>query len=954
MSTNDRSWMNRRLESNRITLTPEYKLGVEQFIKFAIENKGVVEDLMKCPCVNCKNGTWETIENVRYHLIANGICLGYKIWTSHGESSRRKNNRVQREVEKPVDMEAMLRDVGAEPKACTSRVEEPPNADASEFYKEVNRCGTPIYPGNTNYTKLSFTTRLLHFKNESHCSEKSFNLLLEIIGDVLPPKHTLPSTYYEVKKIVKELKLSYNKIDACENNCMLFYGDDKDKKDCDHCGKSRYKEACGKKSTTIPRKILRHFPLIDRLKRLFMSEHTAKQMTWYKNREVKEGEISHPSDGDDWKNFDLQHPSFAKEFRNVRLGLSTDGFNPFDNSGNKVYSLWPVVVVVYNLPPSMSMKKPYMFLTLIIPGPDNTKKDLHVFLRPLIDELKILWHSGVETFDQSQKNNFHMRAALMWTISDFPALAQLKGWSTKGKCGCLVCLGSVKGFQLKNCGKPCWYGTNRIFLNENDSLRKKGPKFASTERAVFRGRMSGEYEISTFNHLQFPPPGRLTKQRALGYGKEHNWTSRPIFYELEYWSSLRLRHCIDVMHTEKNVFENVFYTIVDDRFKSKDHNKSRMDCKELGVMSGLWLNNGVKPKARFTLTRPQLRQLCEWVSSLDLPDGCCSNLARCVKMDVLKFHGLKSHDCHIFMQKLMSIAFREFLPRDILDALAALSNYFVDICSTILVRSDLELLEKSIVKTLCVLETIFPPSFFDIMEHLVLHLAEECRLGGPVHYRWMYPFERLLKFMKDKIKNKARVEGSIAEKYVEEETVNFCSYYFKSNVGTVHNTVGRNEVAVEKQDDSILEVFRYPIECLGKHVVRYLDDDEYFIAEYYVLLNMPEVQPYIREYASYTGATPEELESLLKTNFKIWFKKKIENDVAIYPRFKDLLNGPSRMIMTFQSCKVNGYKFRCKDKSGVLVKEFDSKIMIMMKLMTMMKMKTMKSLMRKIKKMKKK
>lgn len=251
----------------------------------------------------------------------------------------KKKNRVQREVEKPVHMEAILRDVGAQPNACTSRVEEPPNADAFEFYKEVNRCGTPIYPRHSNYTKLSFTTRLLHFKNESHCSEKYFNLLLEIIGDVLPPKHTLPSIYYEVKKIVKELKLSYNKIDACENNCMLFYGDDKDKKDCDHCGKGCYKKACGKKSTTIPHKILKHFPLIDRLKRFFMSEHTAKQMTWYKNREVKEGGISHPSDGDDWKIFDLQHPSFAKEFRNVRLGLSTDGFNPFDNFENKAYSL---------------------------------------------------------------------------------------------------------------------------------------------------------------------------------------------------------------------------------------------------------------------------------------------------------------------------------------------------------------------------------------------------------------------------------------------------------------------------------------------------------------------------------------------------------------------------------------------------------------------------------------
>ena len=79
------------------------------------------------------------------------------------------------------------------------------------------------------------------------------------------------------------------------------------------------------------------------------------------------------------------------------------------------------------------MKRHYMFLTLIIPGPYNTGKDLNVYLRPLIDELKILWHSRVETFDQSQTNNFHMRAALMWTISDFPSLSQLKGWSTKGK-----------------------------------------------------------------------------------------------------------------------------------------------------------------------------------------------------------------------------------------------------------------------------------------------------------------------------------------------------------------------------------------------------------------------------------------------------------------------------------------------------------------------------------------
>ena len=110
----------------------------------------------------------------------------------------------------------------------------------------------------------------------------------------------------------------------------------------------------------------------------------------------------------------------------------------------------------------------------------------------------------------------------------------------------------------------------------------------------------------------------------------------------------------------------------------------------------------------------------------------------------------------------------------------------------------------------------------------------------------MYPFERLLKFMKDKVKNKARVEGSIAEKYVEEEMINFFSFYFRSTVETVNNVVGRNEIVIDAQDESIIEVFRYPIETSGKRVTGYLNDDDLKIAEYYVLLNTPEVQPYIR------------------------------------------------------------------------------------------------------------
>jgi hypothetical protein len=55
----------------------------------------------------------------------------------------------------------------------------------------------------------------------------------------------------------------------------------------------------------------------------------------------------------------------------------------------------------------------------------------------------------------------------------------------------------------------------------------------------------------------------------------------------------------------------------------------------------------------------------------------------------------------------------------------------------------IERLEKNIMETICKLEMIFPPSFFDSIEHLLVHLPFEAKVGGLVQYRWMYPFERL-------------------------------------------------------------------------------------------------------------------------------------------------------------------------------------------------------------------
>lgn len=80
-----------------------------------------------------------------------------------------------------------------------------------------------------------------------------------------------------------------------------------------------------------------------------------------------------------------------------------------------------------------------------------------------------------------------------------------------------------------------------------------------------------------------------------------------------------------------------------------------------------------------------------------------------------KFYGLKSHDCHIFMQRLLPIAFCDLFPL-VWEAISELSVFFRDIYSIVLSEEHTSHLEKNILDILCKLEKIFPPSFFDVME----------------------------------------------------------------------------------------------------------------------------------------------------------------------------------------------------------------------------------------------
>jgi hypothetical protein len=73
----------------------------------------------------------------------------------------------------------------------------------------------------------------------------------------------------------------------------------------------------------------------------------------------------------------------------------------------------------------------------------------------------------------------------------------------------------------------------------------------------------------------------------------------------------------------------------------------------------------------------------------------------------------------------------------------------------------------------CKIETVFPPRWFNMMQHLLVYLHWEARVGGAMQFRWMYSQERELKKLQYTVRSKARVEGCIVEAFACKEITNF-------------------------------------------------------------------------------------------------------------------------------------------------------------------------------------
>jgi len=122
-----------------------------------------------------------------------------------------------------------------------------------------------------------------------------------------------------------------------------------------------------------------------------------------------------------------------------------------------------------------------------------------------------------------------------------------------------------------------------------------------------------------------------------------------------------VRHNLDVMHVERNVAASLVSTMLHCG-KSEDGIKARKDLQLLGIRKDLHPQARGKrtylPPAPWSLSKTEKKVFCKRLFDFRGPDGHCSNISRCVKIEDSTVKGLKSHDYHVLMQQLLPVAIR--------------------------------------------------------------------------------------------------------------------------------------------------------------------------------------------------------------------------------------------------------------------------------------------------------
>ena len=358
-----------------------------------------------------------------------------------------------------------------------------------------DECRTPLY-GGSNLSRLDTTLMFMNVCRTHKVSNACITELLHLFSKViLPLPNSLPSSEGIATAMVSRLGLRYDTIDACWNGCVLYRREYASLESCPKCEAERYKRVG---MARVPYKVLRHFPLVPRLKRMFSTPQLARLMTWHAENISTDGNMRGPYDSLQWQHVKDTHTEFTADSRNIHLGLCADGVNPYSQK-RSTHSLCPVFLLNYNIPPWLTIKKNFIMLSLLIPGPEAvTAAHFDVFICPLLEELRELWTEGVTCRDAARwrgEHTFTMRAILLWCIHDFPAYAMMASTTNKGYCACPVCGPATPSRYSEHLSKVVHGGSHRRWLPRNHPFRRDVSVFRIEETGEEPARMDANAHI---------------------------------------------------------------------------------------------------------------------------------------------------------------------------------------------------------------------------------------------------------------------------------------------------------------------------------------------------------------------------------------------------------------------------------------------------------------------------
>jgi hypothetical protein len=216
--------------------------------------------------------------------------------------------------------------------------------------------------------------------------------------------------------------------------------------------------------------------------------------------------------------------------------------------------------------------------------------------------------------------------------------------------------------------------------------------------------------------------------------------------------------------------------------KIKDTLKAWMDLEKIKLRNDFHhetLENGSKklPTACYTLSKLEKMSLHNCLHGIKVPSGYSDNISRMVNMKTLKVHFKKSHDYHILLGQFLAIAIRGILPIKVRDTIIKLCSFFNAISQKVVDPMKLTKLQDDLILMMCNLKTIFPPSFFNLMSHLLVHIVHEMKYLGPVFLHQMYQFERFMTILRKYVRNRSHPECCIVQGWATKVVIEFVVDY---------------------------------------------------------------------------------------------------------------------------------------------------------------------------------